>query len=765
MPRRIKFGEDNWKALATNENIGRVILPTSDETVKFHCKPFKLLGSKLFTKNTKKSLLHCYEYLSEMISKDRKAKNPYRHSIANSLENWIESNGLEWFDANQNGINETYLLELSTFEAETFEAFGFYNLNTETNKSTRASMRARIDKAIDNGLEDIYDLDLTIIFHFAFCHHFDVPLVVHTHHKSRKNMTTQVYNKDTTQSFIGYHKNAIPTDFGTCPYQLLAHQPSDSEICWKYDVIVADLTNLETEKQSEDKRRSGTSNDPSNTKKKTSKPAGSESNAKKKTSKAAGLVSNAKKKTSKSADPARFELSQELQKQFEETLEAENNFNKTKNTHCDLKQPDSHLLIEKQKESVNAACKKFSTLKRTLEKTLRENEFADYNQLKSKKRQNIPISFTYKRYHNTMLKCHEEFKASVEDSEKNNCQKDDIEPQAIDELKKMVDEHWGSKNPKLTTSEKKSFNIMKKKMQAQGKAVLKHWMKDDKEANELTHLRWLIDHAKLIPHYQGKFKDPESGERSKTVNLSTEWVEYHFQKSFLNSVMSLGNKQMTYPWQGLRRWVLIPREQRWMMVPLGYNYNYDSVDVKLLRREIPIKFPQDDLKSCLYTSLASAFAHMGHMKIADTLVEKMVPFIGVDAKSQWNGLEKMLREIKDEKIHVAKFNFKRGGKRLPKHKLAIEDLTDDHKNSLDVHAAALIGTDGSESHAVAVVDGLIFDSSANCAMVLSQSSLDWCCNCLRGYSKTGHAIRIKITDCTFKAAKKEQKQKKDKSFN
>ena len=178
-------------------------------------------------------------------------------------------------------------------------------------------------------------------------------------------------------------------------------------------MIVADLTNLETEKQSEGdmakEKRSGKSNYSSNTKKKTSKPAGSESNT--------------KKKTSKSADPARFELSQELQKQFEETLEAENNFNKAKNMHCDLKQPDSHLVIEKQKESVNAACKKYNTLKRTLEKSLRENEFADYNQLKSKKRQKKSPSFSHKRYHDTMLKCHEElekdFKASVKDSEEN----------------------------------------------------------------------------------------------------------------------------------------------------------------------------------------------------------------------------------------------------------------------------------------------------------------------------------------------------------
>ena len=74
MPRQIMFGEDNWLALTTNENIGQVILPTSDETVKFHGKPFELLGSKLFTKKTKGSLLHCCECLSEMVGEDR--KNP-----------------------------------------------------------------------------------------------------------------------------------------------------------------------------------------------------------------------------------------------------------------------------------------------------------------------------------------------------------------------------------------------------------------------------------------------------------------------------------------------------------------------------------------------------------------------------------------------------------------------------------------------------------------------------------------------------------------
>ena len=77
----------------------------------------------------------------------------------------------------------------------------------------------------------------------------------------------------------------------------------------------------------------------------------------------------------------------------------------------------------------------------------------------------------------------------------------------------------------------------------------------------------------------------------------------------------------------------------------------------------------------------------------------------------------------------------------------------ERERSLDVHAVALIGADGSESHAVAVVDGLIFDSSAKHAMILSRASLDWCCNCMNGFVKIGNTLRIKIKNCKFKASK------------
>lgn len=69
------------------------------------------------------------------------------------------------------------------------------------------------------------------------------------------------------------------------------------------------------------------------------------------------------------------------------------------------------------------------------------------------------------------------------------------------------------------------------------------------------------------------------------------------------------------------------------------------------------KVPQGGLKWCLFSSLASAFAHMGHRKIADNLVANMGPLIEVDAKSKWKDSVKILENMKDE-ILERKFTFK-----------------------------------------------------------------------------------------------------------
>ena len=52
---------------------------------------------------------------------------------------------------------------------------------------------------------------------------------------------------------------------------------------------------------------------------------------------------------------------------------------------------------------------------------------------------------------------------------------------------------------------------------------------------------------------------------------------------------------------------------------------------------------------------------------------------------------------------------------------------------------------------VAVVDGMVFNSSATHAMRLTREALNWCCNCEGGYKKTGCALQIKVANYKFKA--------------
>jgi len=152
---------------------------------------------------------------------------------------------------------------------------------------------------------------------------------------------------------------------------------------------------------------------------------------------------------------------------------------------------------------------------------------------------------------------------------------------------------------------------------------------------------------------------------------------------------------------------------------------------------------------------------MGCSDVAKDIVDDMTQFLSKTAPNQWDGLIELLCEnnLLKEPVHFAKFNFQQGKKRHPKNKLDVLSLTSDHRNVLDLHVVALIGSDGSEDHAVAVVNGMMFDSCAKHAMLVSQKGLDWCCNCPGGFNKTGHAVRFKITNCDFKDKMKNLKKK------
>ena len=67
-------------------------------------------------------------------------------------------------------------------------------------------------------------------------------------------------------------------------------------------------------------------------------------------------------------------------------------------------------------------------------------------------------------------------------------------------------------------------------------------------------------------------------------------------------------------------------------------------------------------------------------------------------------------------------------------------LAPDHKDVLNVHAVLLVGANRKQDHAVAVVNGMMFDSSPTNAMLLCQKALDWCYNYNGGFGKTGKTM-------------------------
>ena len=196
----------------------------------------------------------------------------------------------------------------------------------------------------------------------------------------------------------------------------------------------------------------------------------------------------------------------------------------------------------------------------------------------------------------------------------------------------------------------------------------------------------------------------------------------------------------------------MPPAKRWLKVPIGFNANQNTVRSEIFCKNVPIVHQQGEEHSCLFSSIASAFEYMGCKCAAQHIVANRYNLIGKDANTQWMGLRTLLEQKEQigEEMHFKMYNQARGSKSRQRHTLDVETLTRHHHDYLKVHAVLLVGANGKRDHAVAVVNGMIFDSSATYAMHLCPEALDWCCNC-NGYGKTGKAMQITIKRCKFEA--------------
>ena len=176
----------------------------------------------------------------------------------------------------------------------------------------------------------------------------------------------------------------------------------------------------------------------------------------------------------------------------------------------------------------------------------------------------------------------------------------------------------------------------------------------------------------------------------------------------------------------------------WVPVPLGASRECNK-HLDMLVESVPLKYPQYELETCTFMSMASALHYcattleMGDKQFASTLAQGAQGYVrGKSAHAQLDILVKLVRE-------KSKY-FRKYELRAKKNKVAEWNIL--QKKSPWPTLVVLLGADGGMSHSVTIVNNLVFNSNCSYAMDLSKKTLDWCCNCNGGFERATFAVRF-----------------------
>ncbi len=211
---------------------------------------------------------------------------------------------------------------------------------------------------------------------------------------------------------------------------------------------------------------------------------------------------------------------------------------------------------------------------------------------------------------------------------------------------------------------------------------------------------------KVPEHFDGLIKLPTSKTADHVLeDIDPKWVRYVFNPVFVALVK-------TTPMQ-------------WWPVPVGNKRNDDDSKKAphKLMTSVEIKYPQQDKNECVFKATASALYYCG-MKHAAT------HFSRTAASVQYLPRTLAIKTLQDNMIvhapEIAKaVSFNRSTTRRKKNHLSITKLVETKTRFPTMVIPR--GHDGSASHAIVVVDDLIFDATQLYAMKLCQQSLDWIC--------------------------------------
>ena len=216
--------------------------------------------------------------------------------------------------------------------------------------------------------------------------------------------------------------------------------------------------------------------------------------------------------------------------------------------------------------------------------------------------------------------------------------------------------------------------------------------------------------------YEGRLKATRKGEEGKVVrNIQKDWVQYHFQSTFVQLV---NRKPM-----------------KWVQVIPGFREG-TAKEVSPGTNLPAIKFRQrSGERTCIGKGLASALFHAGEMKIAQSFC---------DQASKLGRTETWLDTVKKTLKKKSGWYVRRtwaatvGGAC----KYRIAELMGEKKNMMTLVIPQ--GSDGGIEHALVVYEGYIFDAIENYALPVTMENLNWCCG--RDGFHSLHAVHEIVKD-------------------
>jgi len=207
------------------------------------------------------------------------------------------------------------------------------------------------------------------------------------------------------------------------------------------------------------------------------------------------------------------------------------------------------------------------------------------------------------------------------------------------------------------------------------------------------------------------------------VQLVTDrWVEDVFEPKFVEIV---------------RRAAVLPSTKgMWVDVPVGSAQNdpNDKCPFHLLTK-VKVKFNQGAAATCLYFSFASALHYLKDYSLANRVASGALKHCHLAGQSQFDYLVDLVTK------HSTNYQVK---KYLKKSRACGLDLLKDKSNSPTV--VVPLGCDGGVEHAVTVSGDLVFDSTQDMALILSNETLNWICSTESGYSCVYMAVRFMVNE-------------------